>query len=205
MQPVGWRDTAADDAVAAGDDEPPLLAWIGRRALLDGRDISGLDDFIAAVRALRRPLRVRLVGERLDSVAAALRRAGIDCRALGLSQCPLARCAEWIARFDAVAITTRADSGPWPLFDAVRAGVPVVATPVGWASRLLGDGACGVLVDDVADLSSGIETVLDRRARGQSLRSAAEARVPAYGFDAWAQASLRLAAELAGTSRRAVA
>ncbi len=205
MQPVGWRDGAACDAVAAGRDEPPLLAWIGRRASLDGRDISGLDDFVAAVRALRRPLRVRLVGERLDSVAAALRRDGIDCRALGLSHCPLARCADWIARFDAVAITTRADSGPWPLFDAVRAGVPVVATPVGWAPQLLADGEGGVLVDDAAALPSGIEAVLDRHACGQWRRSAAEVRLPACGFDAWAQASLRLAAELAGTSRRAVA
>lgn len=205
MQPVGWREASARDAAGAGLDEPPVLAWVGRRALLDGRDISGLDDFLAAVRALRRPLRVRLVGERLDSVAAVLRREGIDCRALGLAQCPLALCADWIARFDAVAITTRADSGPWPLFDAVRAGVPVVATPVGWAARLLRDGECGVLVEDGAALPAGIEAVLDRRAHWRTRRDAPDARLPGNGFDAWAQASLRLAAELAGASRRAVA
>lgn len=205
MQPVGWRDAPLDPAFDAGIDEVPLLAWIGRRALLDGRDVSGLDDFIAAVRALRRPLRVRLIGERLDAVATGLRREGIDCRALGLSQCPLARCAEWIARFDAVAITTRADSGPWPLFDAVRAGVPVVATPVGWAPQVLGDGECGVLVEDAAGLSAGIEAVLARRAHWRARRTAVDARLPGSGFDAWAQASLRLAVELAGVSRRAVA
>lgn len=209
MQPVGWRDAptahAFDAAFDANIDEVPLLAWVGRRALLDGRDVSGLDDFVAAVRAVRRPLRVRLVGERLDTVAAALRREGIDCRALGLAHCPLARCAEWIARFDAVAITTRADSGPWPLFDAVRAGVPVVATPVGWAPQVLGDGECGVLVGDVAALPAGIDAVLDSRAHGRSRRVASDARLPGSGFDAWVQASLRLAAELAGASRRAVA
>lgn len=205
MQPVGWRDAPLDPVFDAGSDEVPLLAWVGRRALLDGRDVSGLDDFIAAVRALRRPLRVRLIGERLDTVAAALRREGIDCRALGLAQCPLARCAEWIARFDAVAITTRADSGPWPLFDAVRAGVPVVATAVGWAPRVLGDGESGVLVDDAAGLSAGIEAVLSRRAHWRARRAAVDARLPGSGFDAWAQASLRLAVELAGVSRRAVA
>lgn len=205
MQPVGWRDAPMDPAFDAGTDEVPLLAWVGRRALLDGRDVSGLDDVIAAVRALRRPLRLRLIGERLDTVAAALRREGIDCRALGLAQCPLARCAEWIARFDAVAITTRADSGPWPLFDAVRAGVPVVATPVGWAPRVLGDGESGVLVDDAAGLSAGIEAVLARRAHWRARRATADARLPGSGFDAWAQASLRLAVELAGVSRRAVA
>lgn len=205
MQPVGWRDAPTHDAFDAGIDDVPLLAWIGRRALLDGRDVSGLDDFIAAVRTLRRPLRVRLIGERLDAVATGLRREGIDCRALGLAQCPLAHSATWIARFDAVAITTRADSGPWPLFDAVRAGVPVVATPVGWAPRVLGDGECGVLVDDAAALPDGIEAVLDRRAHGRAQRDASDARLSGSGFEAWAQASLRLAAELAGASRRAVA
>lgn len=203
MQPVGWRDPPAGTAFDAGIDEVPLLAWVGRRALLDGRDVSGLDDFVAAVRALRRPLRVRLIGERLDAVAAGLRREGVDCRALGLAQCPLARCAEWIARFDAVVVTSCADSSPWPLFDAVRAGVPVVATPVGWASRLLGDGECGVLVDDVAALAGGIEAVLDRRMDGRLRRDATVGRLPGSSFDAWAQASLRLAIELAGASRRA--
>lgn len=205
MQPVGWRDAPTAHVVDVGHDEVPLLAWVGRRALLEGRDVSGLDDFIAAVRALRTPPRVRLVGERLDAVAAGLRREGIDCRALGLAQCPLARCAEWIGRFDAVAITSRADSSPWPLFDAVRAGVPVVAAPVGWAPKLLADGECGVLVDDAAGLSAGIEAVLARRAHGQARRETSDARLPGHGFDAWAQASLRLAAELAGASRRAVA
>lgn len=208
VQPVGWRDPPADPVVDRDADDVPLLAWVGRRASLDGRDVSGLDDFIAAVRALRRPLRVRLVGERLDAVAAGLRREGIDCRALGLAHCPLARCAEWIARFDAVAITTRADSGPWPLFDAVRAGVPVVATPVGWAPRLLSDGEFGVLVDDASALAAGIEAVLDRsgaRAHPRGRRDASDARLAGQGFDAWAGGSLRLAAELASASRRAVA
>jgi hypothetical protein len=205
MQPVGWRDASTAAALDADIDDAPLLAWVGRRALLDGRDVSGLDDVVAAVRALRRPLRLRLIGERLEPVAAELRRDGIECRALGPAQCPLARCADWIARFDAVLVTTRADSGPWPLFDAVRAGVPVVATPVGWAGRLLGDGECGVLVDDAAALPAGIADVLDRRAHWRARREASDARLPASRFDAWAQASLRLAAELAGASRRAVA
>ncbi|HEX2081190.1 MAG TPA: glycosyltransferase, partial [Longimicrobium sp.] len=162
-----------------------------------GEDVTRLDWFVEAARALGGDARVVLVGERLEGAAAALRRAGVACTATGLRRLPPDRAAGWIGRFDCVAITGAADTGPWPLFDALHAGVPVVAAPVGWAGRLLADGRCGILADDPASFARAVGEVLAARAewaeRGAQLRE----RVAEYSLSAWMEANLSLAAELA--------
>ncbi|MGO1003099.1 glycosyltransferase [Lysobacter sp. CA196] len=202
VRPVGWGEAPA---APPNEDAAPVLAWIGRPANQQGRDASGLTEFIAAVQRVRSPMRIKLIGERLDAAAASLRRAGIDCTVMGLAQCPLSRCAEWVGRFDGVVVTSTTDCGPWPLFDAVRAGVPVVATRVGWAERLLGDGRCGHLVDDVEAMAQAIEAVVGQRSHWRERRLALPPQCPEYGMAAWVEANLQLAVALAAGGERAVA
>lgn len=198
VQPVGWSAGTPLPTLAAA---LPTVAWIGRpvaRRGDGGADASGLPAFIAAVRGLRMRARVVLVGERLEPALRELKRAGIDCAHWTLAQCPLARCAEWIGRFDAVAVTGTTDCGPWPLFDAIRAGVPVVAARTGWAPRLLADGGCGVLCDDSDGMARAIEDVLAQRAQWAQRRATLAPQCADYGMAAWTQANLRLMLELAG-------
>lgn len=202
VRPVGWSEAVP---APPSDDALPVLAWIGRPANQQGRDTSGLAEFVAAVQRARSPMRVKLIGERLDAAAASLRRAGIDCAVMGLSQCPLSRCGEWIGRFDGVAVTSASDCGPWPLFDAVRAGVPVVATRVGWAEQLLGDGRCGPLVDGVDGMAAAIDSVFARRSHWRERRLTLPPQCPEYGMAAWVEANLQLAVALATGGERAVA
>lgn len=202
VRPVGWSEAAP---APPNQDAVPVLAWVGRPANQQGCDASGLADFIAAVQRAKSPMRIALVGERLDATAASLRRAGIDCAVMGLPQCPLSRCGEWIGRFDGVVVTSASDCGPWPLFDAVRAGVPVVATRVGWAEQLLGDGRCGHLVDDIDTMAAAIDAVLGQRSHWRERRLALPPQCPEFGMAAWVEANLRLAVALATGGERAVA
>ncbi|MEH6413428.1 glycosyltransferase [Pseudomonas sp. CGJS7] len=203
LQPVGW---SAGTALAVAGGALPSVAWVGRPCSgRDGVDASGLPQFIAAARGLRGLARVVLIGERLDAALRELKRAGVDCACWPLNQYPLARCGEWIGRFDAVAVTGTTDCAPWPLFDAIRAGVPTIAARVGWAPRLLADGECGVLVDDADGMREAILAVLARPEHWTQRRAHPAPRCAEYGIDAWAQANLRLAAELAGDAIREVA
>jgi hypothetical protein len=198
VQPTGW---SAGTPLPAQTGTLPTLAWIGRpvaRRGDGGVDTSGLPDFIAAVRGLRSRVRVVLVGERLEPALRDLKRAGVECAHWSLAQCPLARCAEWIGRFDAVAITGSTDCGPWPLFDAIRAGVPVIAARTGWAPRLLADGGCGVLSDNIDSMRDAIDEVLAQRAQWAQRRATLAPQCVEYSMTAWAQANLRRVLELAG-------
>ncbi|MBW8810167.1 MAG: glycosyltransferase, partial [Lysobacter sp.] len=211
MQPVGWSDGAQ---LSIGRDGPAQIGWVGRpgKRSLDAApdsDPSGLSEFIAAVKLARQPLRVVLAGERLDAAVRELKRAGIDCMLWPMSRYPLARCAQWIARLDAVVVNGRTDCSPWPLFDALHAGVPVIAPHVGWAPQLLADGERGRLVDDVAAMARAIDDLLVQRETWQQRRRQLPPQCPQFGMRAWLDANLCLAAELAqgqaGDRRRAVA
>lgn len=204
MQPVGWSGEAG--ARQASDaDALPTVAWVGRPALLEGADASGLDAFVQSAQALRGRARVVLVGERLERASQRLKAAGVSCAALGMHQMPQHGASEWLARFDAVAVTSTADAGPWPLFDALQAGVPVVATRVGWAPTLLHDGVCGRLVENAEDMGQSLLEVIEQRAQWRQAGAAMRERVAPYSMAAWAQANLELAAELAGLETRRVA
>jgi hypothetical protein len=204
VQPVGWSHPTELAAPAA---EVPTVAWVGRAAKggAAGAEPGGLAWFVEAVRELRSRPRVMLVGERVEPAAAALRRRGIDCRVPGPRACPLDRASAWLARVDCVVVGGGADSGPWPLFDAMYAGAAVVAPPVGWAARLLEDGACGRLVDGAAAMRAALEEVLAARDAWRERRALARARVADYAMSAWVESNLRLAAELAAGAVERVA
>jgi glycosyltransferase involved in cell wall biosynthesis len=202
LQPVGWGTKTELTPALLADDEKPSIAWIGRPSMQGGADVSRLDWFVEAAASLRDHARVTLIGEKLNGAAATLRRAGIDCRVEGLDRQPLLRAADWIGRFDAVVISGGADTGPWPLFDALYAGVPVVSASAGWATRLLADGACGRIADSPAAMGGAIRDVLSERSRWRQQRTLVRSRVAEFSLATWVEQNLTLAAELA--SREAV-
>lgn len=194
MQPVGWGLQSALP-LPAGDK--PSIAWIGRPATHGGMEVTRLAWFLEAAAALRGRARVSLVGERLNGAITTLRRTTLECRLEGIDKFPLLRASEWIGRFDCVVITGAADAGPWPLFDALNAGVPVVAAPAGWASRLLADGVCGVLADGPTAIVDAIDQVVSQREAWRARRTDMRARVADYSLARWIESNLTLAADLA--------
>lgn len=194
VQPVGWSEAPVPQA-AAGN--VPTVAWIGRPARHAGVDVTRLELFVEAARGLRTRARVVLVGERLEAATAALRRAGVNCTVHGLAQYPQERTSAWIGAFDCVAISGAADTGPWPLFDALHAGVPTVSVRTGWAAELLSDGTCGRLVDGPESMRDAIDKVLAGRDEWKELRYRIPAHVAAFSMAVWLHANLDLAASLA--------
>lgn len=88
------------------------------------------------------------------------RRGGAVCRTLRLAQCLFAHAPAWLSSFDVIVLTSDADFGPWPIFDALHAGVPLVALPAGWAKGLLASGKCGRLAANAGELAEAVIQVI---------------------------------------------
>ena len=193
VQPVGWMQAGTQSCTPG---PVPAVAWIGRPASRGGADVSRFGLFAQAMREVRGPVRVVLAGEQLQPLVAALKQRGVDCTCQDAARFPLRRIAEWIGAFDCVAITAGGDAAPWPLFDALRAGVPVVSTRMGWASDLLADGSCGRLVDTADAMRDAIDAILRERDAWHRRRNDLRSRVQAWSVDAWIRANLELAKTL---------
>ena len=194
LQPVGWSGKTDGAEVS---DATPAIAWIGRPAMQGGEDVARLAWFLEAAAALRHRPRVMLIGEKIEHAAAKLRRAGLQCQAGSTDKFPPLRASAWIGRFDCVAICGGVDTGPWPVFDALHAGVPVVAAPVGWAGRLLADGTCGRIAEGPAAIGQAIDEVLAEREAWRSRRAEVRAAVADLSLPSWIANNLALAVDLA--------
>jgi glycosyltransferase involved in cell wall biosynthesis len=123
------------------DGDGPLLGFVGR---LDWQKAPE-----RAVRALARlddrRVRLALVGE--GDLEAELRqvahREGIEDRVLFLGFQDGQRI---MPAFDLLVMPSRYESSPYVLLEAIMANVPVLATSVGMAEQLIGDGRAGKLV-----------------------------------------------------------
>lgn len=194
LRPPGWSGQPPPRRVAPR----PTVAWVGRPSPHDGVEHSGLADFVDAAASLRGRARVALIGERLDAALLALRRAGVDAQRHPLDQHPIVGASAWIGGFDLLVVSGAADAGPWPIFDALHAGVPVLACRVGWAETLLADGRAGRLVERPEELGAAMLAMLAEREDRAARRAEIAARVQDFSLAAWAQANLELAAALVG-------
>lgn len=88
------------------------------------------------------------------------------------------RLPELLARTSVFAFPTEMDNSPYSVLEAMRSGVPVVATRVGALPEMVADGVTGTLVshDDV-ELARAIESLLDDPVRAAAMGSAGRARV----------------------------
>lgn len=199
IRPVGFTpapDPTRGTSVSKTTVAAPRVAWVGRPAVHRGKDASRLDFFIAAAQLLDRNVHVALVGERLETAAATLRKCGIQAHAHSQLQFPLAQCQRWIGQFDCVAITTETDSGPWPVFDALSAGVPIVCRSFGWTNELVRIGKHGYIADDPREMATAINKVLAEKAVWRARREELSQSVSRFSIDAWVEANLSLALDL---------
>lgn len=88
------------------------------------------------------------------------------------------RLPELLARSSVFAFPTEMDNSPYSVLEAMRAGVPVVATRVGALPEMVEDGVSGLLVaHDDAELAAAIESLLADPARVETMGAAGRARV----------------------------
>jgi glycosyltransferase involved in cell wall biosynthesis len=94
------------------------------------------------------------------------------------------RLPELLARTSVFAFPTEMDNSPYSVLEAMRAGVPVVATRVGALPEMVEDGVTGRLVaHDDAELAAAIGGLLADPVRAEAMGAAGRARVEAR-FDA---------------------
>jgi glycosyltransferase involved in cell wall biosynthesis len=91
-----------------------------------------------------------------------------------------------------VAYPSRYEGFGLPPLEALAAGTPVVASPVGALPEVLVDAAEWAPVADPAGLASAIHTVLDNPARGDAIVAAGARRLAVYSWDRTATALVEL-------------
>jgi glycosyltransferase involved in cell wall biosynthesis len=83
-----------------------------------------------------------------------------------------------LARTSVFVFPTEMDNSPYSVLEAMRAGVPVVATRVGALPEMVDDGVTGLLVaHDDADLAAAIGSLLADPARVEAMGAAGRKRV----------------------------
>ena len=159
------------------------VGWLGRMIPVKGADI-----FLRAVGQLASPTATAvLIGDgsergQLESLAAQLG-LGPRVRFVG----GVEGAARLLPAFDAFVLSSRSEGTPIVLFEAMAAGVPVVASRVGGVPDVVGDGeAVLVPAEDATACADGLRRILDDRPGAAAMAERARRRL-ADGFStaAW--------------------
>lgn len=183
-RPVLGREAAR--ARLGIEGTPPIIGWVGRLSPEKGADL-----FLMALSLMRSAAWHAAVvgegpeGERLRRLAS---RLGIGDRVAWLGMVPEAH--QLFPAFDAWVLSSRTEGTPMTLFEAMAAGVPIVATAVGGVPDVVsGDEACLVPAEDPAALAGALAGLLANPAATSRRRDAARARLEAaFGIEPWLDA-----------------
>lgn len=155
-------------------DQLPVLGWIGRVSREKGLDV--LVQALSEMRPTAPWASIIGDGPELDRTR---RLAG----ALGVADViqwhgPVPAAGRLLPAFDAVVLSSRTEGTPMVLFEALSAGVPVVATTVGGVPDVVTPAeALLVPPDDPAGLAGAIRAVLEEPERARSRAAAGRSRL----------------------------
>lgn len=175
---------AARRALGLPDDET-VVGWVGRLSREKGADV--LLDAVARMESADR-VAVSFVGDgrEREALAEQAERLGIAGRVRFHGM--VGDAARLLAAFDVLALSSRTEGTPIVLFEAMAAGVPIVASRVGGVPDVV-TGAEAALVppEQPEALARALEDALVHDAAGARARArAAEARLrDRYALDPW--------------------
>jgi glycosyltransferase involved in cell wall biosynthesis len=172
------------------DADAPVLGWVGRVSAEKGADV--LVRALAELRDL--PLRAAVVGDgpdraRLAALAASL---GIGDRIRWCGS--VERAARFFPAFDLFVLSSRTEGTPIVLFEAMAAGVPIVATDVGGVPDVVGpDEALLVPRPEPGALAAAIREVMEHPRAAAARAERARARLLRdFAVDGWLDRHERL-------------
>jgi glycosyltransferase involved in cell wall biosynthesis len=175
------------------------VGWVGRLTAEKGPDVmveaaARLTDPRAAVSMLG-------VGAERERLGARARDLGLGDRLTFHGIVP--RAARLMRAFDVLALSSRTEGTPIVLFEALAAGVPVVATSVGGVPDVVSPGeALLVPPDDPAALADAIRRVVsDPAAAAARARAGAARLAAAFGVEPWLDAYEEIYRQVAADRR----
>ena len=178
-----------------------LLGWVGRLSPEKGADV-----FLAAVARLARAnVHAVLVGEGRERAVleAEAARLGIADRVRWLGLVPGA--GRFVGAFDAFVLSSRTEGTPIALFEAMAAGVPIVATEVGGVPQVVAHDAEALLVppEDPAALAMALGRCLDDPPAAAARVARAHTRLASeYALGPWLERHRSLYTSLPGRRGR---
>ena len=188
--PNAWRPGPALDRAAARralglGPETFVVGWVGRLSREKGLDV--LLDAIGHVADL--PLVASVIGDGAErrSLAAQARRLGLDGRVRWHGVVPDA--APLFAAFDLFVLSSRTEGSPMVVFEAMAAGVPVIATDVGGIPEMLTpEEAVFVPPDHPAALAAAIRAAYRAPAAARARAARARERLCRdFGTERWCE------------------
>ncbi|MCB1054944.1 MAG: glycosyltransferase family 4 protein [Acidobacteria bacterium] len=171
------------------------VGWIGRNDPVKRWPI--LVEALARAVLEQKAFEVRLVGEELDPLAAAVTALGIvvhhhDRRVVAIEDCP-----PLYRALDVLVVTSASEGQPMVVFEALACGVPVISTAVGWAPELARrEPALVRLADGPEEIAAALRDVRASRAELFARRHAAAELVAEWRLEGWVDDLLTLAVEL---------
>lgn len=169
--------TDAPPRATPDEDVPPVVTMVARMAAPKDHSL-----LLRALAGVKHPFRLRLIGDGPDraAVEATIASLGLADRVdlLGVRL----DVAELLATSHVAALVSRQEGFPLAVLEAMRAGLPVVASDVGGIREAVEDGATGFLVarGDEAGLRSALDRLLGdpalRAGLGRAGRAAYERR-----------------------------
>jgi len=134
-----------------------------------------------------------LLGERLGGGASALGRAGVDVEVISKGEIGYRGYPAVYASLDALVITSESETGPLVLFEALKCGVPVISTPVGWCPRLIANGANGWIETDESAMALNLRELAENRAAWWAKSAAIAETAADMDLDKWLDATVEFA------------
>jgi glycosyltransferase involved in cell wall biosynthesis len=189
--PVPGRPVEAVRAAYGVQPEERLLVTACR--LHPQKDLPMLLDAVDRLRSRVPGVRLLVVGEGPERMAveARARSLGLEGTVTFAGRVPSA--ADELAAADVVVISSRWESGPLVLFEAMQLGRPVVTTAVGAAPDIVADHVNGRLVPpgDAAAFADAVADVLAEPVAAAAMGEAGRAAMAAQGADAMVTAHER--------------
>ena len=164
--------------------EPFQIGWVGRNDWRKRTD--WLPKAVLGLQLPRTSFGVVLVGTELEPLEEVFRDEDLDCRYYPRCSYPIEDYPAFYHRMDVLVITSMTEAGPLTLFEALACGVPVVATPVGWAphfSRIAPDFVR--IAHDPADIACHLARIAAERDLLFARRQEMADLVAEHRLDTW--------------------
>lgn len=176
----GWRpaapplDRAAARRVLGDHEDHPCIGWVGRLS-----DEKGPDVFLEALACLRDlPWTACVLGEGQARRSLEVRAAALGIRERVHWHGGVAGAGRLFAAFDVFALSSRTEGTPMVLFEAMAAGVPVVATRVGGVPDVVSAAEAALVPpEDPRSLAAAIRAVYGDPGAAAARARAARARL----------------------------